>query len=40
LAHTQLQIKTLSLDPSKGKDAHSGDYSAFIRLGRDGNGYL
>jgi predicted phage terminase large subunit-like protein len=36
----QLQIKTLSVDPSKGKDARSGDYSAFVRLGRDGNGYL
>jgi predicted phage terminase large subunit-like protein len=35
-----LQIKTLSVDPSKGKDAQSGDYSAFVRLGRDGNDYL
>jgi predicted phage terminase large subunit-like protein len=30
----QLQIKTLGLDPSKGRDAKSGDYSAFVRLGR------
>jgi predicted phage terminase large subunit-like protein len=35
-----LQIKTLSLDPSKGKDAKSGDYSAFIKLGMDSSGYL
>ena len=35
-----MQIKTLSLDPSKGIDAKSGDYSAFVRLGRDRNGYL
>jgi predicted phage terminase large subunit-like protein len=35
-----LEIKTLGLDPSKGKDAKSGDYSAFIRLGRDARGYL
>jgi predicted phage terminase large subunit-like protein len=35
-----LQIKTLALDPSKGTDAKSGDYSAFVRLGRDAHGYL
>jgi predicted phage terminase large subunit-like protein len=35
-----LQIKTLGLDPSKGRDAKTGDYSAFIRLGRDAHGYL
>ena len=29
-----------ALDPSKGKDAKSGDYSAFIKLGRDVRGYL
>jgi predicted phage terminase large subunit-like protein len=36
----RLEIKTLGLDPSKGKDAKSGDYSAFIKLGRDTQGYL
>jgi predicted phage terminase large subunit-like protein len=35
-----LEIKTLGLDPSKGKDAKSGDYSAFVKLGRDAQGYL
>ena len=25
----------MALDPSKGKDAHSGDYSALIKLGLD-----
>jgi predicted phage terminase large subunit-like protein len=36
----QLTIKTLALDPSKGKDARTGDYSAFVRLGRDKSEYL
>jgi predicted phage terminase large subunit-like protein len=36
----RLEIKTLGLDPSKGPDARSGDYSAFIKLGRDAHGYL
>ena len=31
----ELEIKTLSLDPSKGKDQKRGDYSAYVRLGRD-----
>jgi len=35
-----IQIKTLGLDPSKGKDAQTGDYSAFVKLGRDGTGVL
>lgn len=35
---TDLLLRVLSLDPSKGKDAKHGDYSAFIMmgLGRDG----
>jgi predicted phage terminase large subunit-like protein len=36
----RLEIQTLGLDPSKGKDARGGDYSAFVRLGRDASGYL
>jgi predicted phage terminase large subunit-like protein len=32
-----LEIKTLALDPSKGKDARHGDYRAFVKLGRDLN---
>jgi predicted phage terminase large subunit-like protein len=32
-----LDIKTLALDPSKGKDAKYGDYRAFVKLGRDFN---
>jgi predicted phage terminase large subunit-like protein len=35
-----LTIKTLALDPSKGKDADVGDYSAFVKLGRDREGIL
>ena len=35
-----LQIKTLSLDPSKGTDARRGDYSAFVKLGVDRQGIL
>jgi predicted phage terminase large subunit-like protein len=31
----RLAIRTLALDPSKGKDARHGDYSAYVRLGRD-----
>jgi len=34
-----LEIRTLALDPSKGKDARTGDYSAYIRYGRDARGY-
>jgi predicted phage terminase large subunit-like protein len=37
---TDLEIKTLALDPSKGKDAKHGDYRAFVRLGRDRNQVL
>jgi predicted phage terminase large subunit-like protein len=32
-----LPIKTLALDPSKGRDAKHGDYRAFVKLGRDHN---
>lgn len=32
---SRLELKTLALDPSKGKDAQHGDYSAYVRLGRD-----
>jgi predicted phage terminase large subunit-like protein len=35
-----LQVKTIALDPSKGKDAKHGDYSAFVKLGRDSRGVL
>jgi predicted phage terminase large subunit-like protein len=37
---THLDIKTLALDPSKGKDAKHGDYSAYVRLGRDRCGVI
>jgi predicted phage terminase large subunit-like protein len=33
-------LKTIGLDPSKGKDAKAGDYSAFVLLGLDAAGYL
>jgi predicted phage terminase large subunit-like protein len=33
-----LRLRVLTLDPSKGRDARHGDYSAFIRLGLDGLG--
>ena len=35
-----LEAKVLALDPSKGADARSGDYSAFVRLGLDRQGIL
>jgi len=35
-----LRVKTLALDPSKGADAHRGDYSAFVLLGVDRQGTL
>src|SRR5262249_13723492 len=34
----RLAIKTLALDPSKGRDAKKGDYSAFVFFGRDEQG--
>src|SRR5262249_54846883 len=30
-----VEIKTLALDPSKGKDAKQGDYAAFVKLAMD-----
>ena len=36
----ELPIKTIALDPSKGRDAHVGDYSAFVLLGIDAAGTL
>lgn len=33
-----LVVKTLALDPSKGKDSHRGDYSAYVMLGIDAAG--
>jgi predicted phage terminase large subunit-like protein len=35
-----IAIRTLGLDPSKGKDAKHGDYSAIVRLGRSKDGTL
>ncbi len=35
-----LQFKTIALDPSKGRDARQGDYSAFVVLGIDSGGLL
>ena len=35
-----LTLKTIALDPSKGRDAKSGDYSAFVLLGRTDDGML
>ncbi|MEM8944126.1 MAG: hypothetical protein AAGD11_03005 [Planctomycetota bacterium] len=35
-----LQLKTMALDPSKGKDSRLGDYSAFAILGVDRKGTL
>jgi predicted phage terminase large subunit-like protein len=37
---TELVVKTLSLDPSKGSDARRGDFSAYILLGVDRHGVL
>lgn len=33
-------IKTIGVDPSKGSDGKSGDYSAIVKLGRDVDGIL
>lgn len=35
-----LQVKTIGIDPSKGKDAKRGDFSAIVKLGRDRAGNL
>jgi PBSX family phage terminase large subunit len=37
---SDLVIRTAALDPSKGKDAKSGDYSAYVLLGRCREGKL
>jgi len=37
---TDLVLRTIALDPSKSKDAKSGDYSAFVLLGRSADGML
>ncbi|MBI3838662.1 MAG: hypothetical protein HY288_12110 [Planctomycetia bacterium] len=34
------QVKTVALDPSKGRDARRGDYSAFVLVGVDPEGVL
>lgn len=36
----KLAIKTLALDPSKGRDANHGDYSAFVLLGVAADGVM
>lgn len=36
----QLSVKTIALDPSKGKDARHGDYSALVMLGIDPTGLI
>ena len=35
---SDLRLKTMALDPSKGQDARRGDYSAFVLLGIDAQG--
>ena len=34
-----LQVRTIALDPSKGKSDRQGDYSAIVKYGRDRRGY-
>ena len=36
----QITIRIIGIDPSKGKDARFGDYSAIVKLARDKNGIL
>lgn len=36
----ELTIKTIAIDPSKGRDARRGDYSAIVKLGRAAGGLL
>jgi predicted phage terminase large subunit-like protein len=36
----ELAIRAVALDPSKGKDAQRGDYSAFVMLGIDATGVI
>jgi predicted phage terminase large subunit-like protein len=35
-----LLIRAIALDPSKGRDAHRGDYSAYVLLGIDARGVI
>lgn len=35
-----ITLKTIGVDPSKGRDGKHGDYSAIVRLGRDRDGIL
>jgi len=35
-----MTVKTVALDPSKGRDSKTSDYSAIVRLGRDEEGTL
>jgi hypothetical protein len=35
-----LRVKVLALDPSKGRDARRGDFSAYVLLGIDGRGLV
>lgn len=35
-----INLRTIGVDPSKGRDGRHGDYSAIIKLGRDQNGIL
>lgn len=35
-----LTVKTIGLDPSKGKESRKGDYAATVQLARDREGYL
>ena len=37
---SDIQIRTVALDPSKGRDARRGDYSAFVLLGIDRRGVI
>ncbi|TWT46499.1 phage terminase large subunit family protein [Botrimarina hoheduenensis] len=37
---TDLRLRTIALDPSKGRDARQGDYSAIVMLGVDSQGRL
>ncbi len=37
---SELSVRTVALDPSKGRDAGRGDYSAYVLLGIDGRGVI
>ena len=37
---SDLKLKTIGVDPSKGASAKSGDYGAIIRIGMDANGVM